>query len=111
MNEYEALRRLRHEHDQLQVLLSQRTATVENFVAASAQGNRSDIAEPLTSHGEEAAITRQLESRLAAIERAEVRLAAGTYGRSILSGHVIAPERLEADPAAEFTAEEAASLR
>jgi DnaK suppressor protein len=46
---------------------------------------------------------------LQAIERAEQRLAAGTYGRSVRSGAVIPDERLEADPAAEFTVEEAAA--
>jgi DnaK suppressor protein len=46
---------------------------------------------------------------LAAIERAEARLAAGTYGLSIESGQLIPDERLEALPAAERTAEEEAA--
>jgi DnaK suppressor protein len=46
---------------------------------------------------------------LAAIERAEARLAAGTYGVSIESGQPIPDERLEALPAAERTAEEEAA--
>jgi DnaK suppressor protein len=46
---------------------------------------------------------------LAAIERAEARLAAGTYGLSIESGQPIPDERLEALPAAERTAEEEAA--
>jgi DnaK suppressor protein len=45
---------------------------------------------------------------LAQIERAESRLEAGTYGRSVVSGVAIPDERLEADPAAEITVEEAA---
>jgi DnaK suppressor protein len=45
---------------------------------------------------------------LAAIERAEARLAAGTYGLSIESGRPIADERLEAIPTAERTTEEEA---
>jgi DnaK suppressor protein len=47
-----------------------------------------------------------LREQLAAVERAEARLAAGSYGRSIASGQPIADERLEALPAAELTVEE-----
>jgi len=47
-----------------------------------------------------------LREELAALERAEARLAAGTYGLSIVSGKPIPDERLEALPTAERTAEE-----
>jgi DnaK suppressor protein len=47
-----------------------------------------------------------LRDRLAAIERAEERLAAGTYGLSVQSGDPIPDERLEAVPTAELTVEE-----
>jgi DnaK suppressor protein len=47
-----------------------------------------------------------LREQLAAVERAEARLAAGSYGRSIASGQPIPDERLEALPAAELTVEE-----
>ena len=43
---------------------------------------------------------------LAAVERAEARLAAGTYGLSIESGKPIPDQRLEALPTAERTVEE-----
>jgi DnaK suppressor protein len=49
-----------------------------------------------------------LREQLAALERAEARLAAGTYGLSIESGEPIPDERLEAVPTAERTAEEEA---
>jgi DnaK suppressor protein len=49
-----------------------------------------------------------LRGQLAAVERAEARLAAGTYGRSIESGNPIPDERLEARPTAERTTEEEA---
>jgi len=49
-----------------------------------------------------------LRQQLAAVERAEGRLAAGTYGRSIESGEPIPDERLEALPTAERTAQEEA---
>lgn len=49
-----------------------------------------------------------LREDLAAVERAEARLAAGTYGLSIESGKPIPDERLEAQPTAERTTEEEA---
>src|SRR5262245_39194736 len=47
-----------------------------------------------------------LREELAAVDRAEARLAGGTYGLSIESGEPIPDERLEALPTAERTAEE-----
>jgi DnaK suppressor protein len=47
-----------------------------------------------------------LRDQLAALERAEARLAAGTYGLSVESGVPIPDERLEIIPTAERTAEE-----
>ena len=71
-----------------------------------------DIADPaqsLTQQGMDDAIAESLRDRLAALERAQQRLADGTYGRSVQSGQPIPDERLEADPAAELTVEEAAA--
>ena len=51
-------------------------------------------------------LAEELRDRLAALERAEQRLAAGTYGISIESGKPIADERLEVLPTAERTVEE-----
>ena len=47
-----------------------------------------------------------LHEQLAALERAEDRLVAGTYGLSVESGLPIPDERLEARPTAELTVEE-----
>ena len=52
-----------------------------------------------------------LREQLAALERAEARLAAGTYGLSIESGEPIPDERLEAVPTAELTADEERARR
>lgn len=79
-----------------------------NFDAAKEPGDSVDPAGPLTEVQIDVAVERQLRDRLAAIQRAVKRLEEGTYGRSILSGKVIPDERLEADPAAELTVEEAA---
>jgi DnaK suppressor protein len=47
-----------------------------------------------------------LDAQLAAVERAEARLAAGTYGLSVESGEPIPDDRLEVFPTAELTVEE-----
>jgi DnaK suppressor protein len=52
------------------------------------------------------ALEEQLQRELEAVERAERRLADGTYGLSVESGEPIPDERLEANPTAERTAEE-----
>jgi DnaK suppressor protein len=57
-----------------------------------------------------AGLREQLAAELAAVERAEERLALGTYGVSIESGEPIPDERLEAHPTAERTIEEQARL-
>ena len=54
-------------------------------------------------------LAEDLRDALAAVERAEARLAAGTYGLSIESGKPIPDERLEAIPTAERTADEEAA--
>jgi DnaK suppressor protein len=51
-------------------------------------------------------LEEDLREQLAAVERAEDRLTAGTYGLSVESGRPIPDERLEALPTAELTADE-----
>lgn len=53
-------------------------------------------------------LAADLREQLAAVERAEARLAAGTYGLSVESGRPIPDERLEAFPTAERSVEEEA---
>lgn len=57
------------------------------------------------------ALADELRDRLAALERAEQRLAAGTFGLSIESGKPIPDDRLEALPTAERTVEEERAAR
>jgi DnaK suppressor protein len=52
-----------------------------------------------------------LREQLAAVERAEARLAAGTYGLSTESGLPIPDERLEVKPTAELTVDEERARR
>jgi len=65
-----------------------------------------DRAAPLTAEGIDDAVCAALRLRLEALDRAEHRLEAGTFGRSVRSGRIIPDERLEADPAAELTVDE-----
>lgn len=55
-------------------------------------------------------LSDDLRGQLEAVERAEARLASGTYGLSIESGEPIQDERLELLPTAERTADEEARL-
>ena len=90
-----------------QLLAGVRVDRRDNRDAADEVTDWSDPAQPLTAEGTDAALAESLEQRLQAIERAERRLEEGTFGRSVLSGAPIPDDRLEADPAAELTVEEA----
>jgi DnaK suppressor protein len=70
-----------------------------------------DAAQPLEHEAIDIAIQASLRDRVDALARAEQRLANGTYGKSIESGLPIPDDRLEVDPAAELTVEEAARHR
>jgi DnaK suppressor protein len=98
------------ERDEVQRLLKEtETAGQDDRVAEveSEAEDNADAALALTEEGEDDAIAESMRDRLDAIERALHRLDEGTYGRSIRSGEPIPDERLEADPAAELTVEEA----
>ncbi|HST19068.1 MAG TPA: hypothetical protein VLK36_15490 [Gaiellaceae bacterium] len=56
-------------------------------------------------------MAERLRAELAAVERAEARLEAGTYGLSVVSGKPIPDERLEIVPTAERTVDEEAAAR
>jgi DnaK suppressor protein len=79
----------------------------EDRAAQSETGDIADPAQSLTAEGMDDAIAASLRDRLDALDRAEQRLGEGTFGRSVRSGLPIPDERLEADPAAELTVEEA----
>jgi DnaK suppressor protein len=104
-------------------LLDTERARVEALIAeteADSKANKStedepgywsDAAQPMTAEENDDEVRTRLRDRMAAIARAEARLAAGTYGLSVKSGERIPDERLEADPAAELTVAEAAAAR
>jgi DnaK suppressor protein len=109
MNDQRAKELLDAERRRVEALLRDTTEAFDrDRSAANDSGDMTDPAEPLTAEQLDNAVITGLRERLAQIERAESRLEAGTYGRSVESGAPIPDERLEADPAAELTVEEAA---
>jgi DnaK suppressor protein len=108
MDRQVAKQRLSDEHVALHdLLLSSAAHGLDDREGANEQGDMSDSEEGLTTQAEDDAVTSGLRVRLAQLHRALDRLDDGTYGRSLRSGQAISDERLDADPAAEFTAQEA----
>jgi DnaK suppressor protein len=108
------------EAERAQELLRLERERIEKALAALAESRDSELSTKDQHLGDEAmalyddelaaGLREQLAEELADVERAEKRLAAGTYGLSIESGEPIPDERLEAIPTAERTAEEQARL-
>jgi DnaK suppressor protein len=112
MDENRALALLRAERAEVATLLRETEEEVKiTEQAPDSPTDSGDEGLPLTEEAEEEAVADQLRERLATIDRALGRIEAGTYGRSVLSGKPIPDERLEADPAAELTIEEAKASR
>ncbi len=98
-------------------LLAEERRRVEADVAAARRGGPEESderrepgdydSEGLWQDELDAGLAEDLKARLAAVERAEERLASGTYGLSVRSGEPIPDERLEANPTAELTVAEA----
>jgi DnaK suppressor protein len=98
-------------------LLAAERTRIERAIAQlrhADSGEVGDIADPGNLGSElyqdelDQGLADELREKLAAVERAEARLAAGTYGLSVVSGKPIPDERLEAIPTAERTVEEEA---
>ena len=98
-------------------LLGRERERIERALAEQASGDAelSNTDQHLGDQGSElyadefeAGLRERLQKELVAVERAEARVEAGTYGLSVESGQPIPDERLEAIPTAERTAEEQA---
>jgi RNA polymerase-binding transcription factor len=103
--------------DRARELLAVERARIERAVARLRHqdtGEEADEIDPANLASElyqdelDQGLSDDLREDLAAVERAEARLAAGTYGLSIESGKPIPDERLEALPTAERTVDEEA---
>lgn len=112
MDENRARARLHAERAEVQRLLRDaEEAGQQDRAAGRETGDTGDSAQPLAAEGMDDAVAASMRDRLAALDRAEQRLNAGTYGLSVRSGRRIPDARLEADPAAELTVDEAGSRR
>ncbi len=112
MDKDRATKLLNAERARVQGLLDDmQNESASNRQAVNDAGDMSNASESLVAEGLDDAVVFGLRQRLAAIDRADQRLEAGTYGLSTLSGDVIPDERLEADPAAELTVDEARAAR
>lgn len=98
-------------------LLARERARIERALAdlARDEGDReddpfdtADVASDTFAAELEEGLAERLRGELEALERAEQRLADGTYGLSVESGQPIPDARLQAVPWAERTAEEQA---
>ena len=111
MDESRARQLLQAERSEIVDLLKQADAASADGLPPDGPRDATDVAQPLLAANEEDAVADDLRERLGAIDRALARLDDGRYGRSVRSGRPIPDERLEADPAAELTIEEARAQR
>jgi RNA polymerase-binding transcription factor len=111
MDEARARQLLQAERSEITGLLKQTNADTAEDRPPDGPRDSIDVAQPIEAEIEEDAVADDLRERIAAIDRALGRLDEGTYGRSVRSGKPIPDERLEADPAAELTIEEARAQR
>ena len=109
MNENRARELLLAERAEVTELLRDTESAAAIDLDRDGPGDVGDAAQPAEAEDEE--VAGRLRERLTAIDRALGRIEAGTYGKSLLSGQPIPDERLEADPAAELTIEEARGQR
>jgi len=108
------------DRERAQELLRRERERIESALAAQADPGDTELSGHDQHLGDDATelyddelaegLRERLADELAALERAEQRLAAGTYGLSVESGDPVPDERLEAVPTAERTVEEQARL-
>jgi RNA polymerase-binding transcription factor DksA len=107
------------DEDRARALVARERRRIEDALAGLAGEERAEDASQFDQTGEsgeagteiqhemvDQAVTASLQLELAAVVRAEARLARGTYGLSVDSGARIPDDRLEAEPLAERTVEE-----
>jgi DnaK suppressor protein len=109
MDEERARQLLRRERDRIEHALSELRPEGDEELSHGDQ-HPADAGSDLFESERDAGLAVRLREELAAVERAERRLAAGTFGRSVESGEAIPDDRLEAMPWAERTVEEQARV-
>ena|SRR5579862_1389983 len=105
MDQEHARQLLARERERIELALA--NLGVDDPAAAASQDDPGDEGSETLYQAEfDAGLAQDLADQLASVERAEARLAAGTYGLSIESGEPIPDDRLEALPTAERTLDE-----
>lgn len=105
MNPERARELLEHERRRIESAV-ERLAVQDDGELTDQDQHLADQASELYQDELDEGLAEQLQRELDAVERAEQRLAEGTYGLSIESGQAIPDERLEAYPTAERTTDE-----
>jgi DnaK suppressor protein len=95
------------ERERIEGELASLVHPADDVASESDEFDTGDQAQELTQDALDEGLRDALQAQLEAVERAERRLADGTYGRSVRSGEPIPDERLEAVPTAELTVAEA----
>lgn len=106
------------EPERARELLARERARIERSLADLASEGGDELSHVDQHTGEtdlfedelDAGLTERLRHELDAVQRAEKRLADGTYGRSVVSGEPIPDARLEIVPQADRTVEEQARI-
>lgn len=111
MDEQRARQLLSAERDRVERALAELSRSAgEGEELSQVDQHTADAGSELYQREQDAGLAAALHEELTAIERAEERLASGTYGRSVESGEPIPDARLEAMPWAERTVEEQGRL-
>ena len=108
MNELRARELVARERTRIEALLAEQVGEIraDGSLQRQQTAEYEDAASALDSESVSVALAADLREQLAAVDRAEKRIAAGAYGRSVESGLPIPDERLDAEPLAERTIEE-----
>jgi RNA polymerase-binding transcription factor len=110
MDDARARELLAAERERIERALADRDTPAQGEELADYDQHLGDEGSELYESERDAGLADQLREELAAVERAEQRLAEGKYGISVDSGDPIPDDRLEALPTAERTVEEQARL-
>ena len=108
MDERRAIQLVARERARVESLLSQasREIRADGSLGRQQTGENEDAGSALEAESVDVALEAGLREQLAAVERAEERIARGKYGISVASGLPIPDDRLEAEPLAERTVQE-----
>jgi DnaK suppressor protein len=106
VDEARARELLTRERERIERSLSELSHDGDDDELSHVDQHPADEGSELFESERDAGLAASLREELAAVERAEQRLAEGTYGRSVESGDPIPDERLERMPWAERTVEE-----